>query len=305
MVFGLVPLAILLTAAPLAAAQDEKPSGNETAPAEIIAITLGTVMVLIVAGGLGFLTLEEVKAARPRRDRVRPARLSLHSRLVLATTAVLLVGGWIAYAFLEWNRTLEGLAAPARGMNALFMSVTARTAGFNTVDYAAAAPATNFFTIILMSIGGSPGSMAGGLKTTTIALIGLLAWSRFRGRDITTIWGRSVPEETVQRAVGLFAAVFGLVTLAILAFAVLELGGAANPAGHDFLDYMFEATSAFNTVGLSTGVTAELSGPARGIGIALMFIGRVGPLTFAAALAMSRRPRSGRFRFAYEDVIVG
>src|SRR5690606_4631258 len=100
-------------------------------------------------------------------------------------------------------------------VNGLFMSVTARTAGFNTVDYGAAAANTNFLTIILMSIGGSPGSTAGGLKTTTIALIGLVAWARMRGRDRIDLWGRSVPEEVVQRAVGLFVVAFGFVTAAI------------------------------------------------------------------------------------------
>lgn len=263
-------------------------------------------MVLIVAGGLGFITLEELYLLQAARRRGRAYRLSLHSRIVLVTTAALLLFGWLAYALLEWRVTLQGMPTWGRVLNALFMSVTARTAGFNTVDYAEVSAASAFLTVILMSIGGSPGSTAGGLKTTTFALIGLLAWSRFRGREIVRVAARSIPEETIQRAVGLFTAVFGTVTLAILLYLVFELGAASQtstPAA--FLPHMFEAASAFNTVGLSMGITSELSTAGRWLTIVLMFVGRVGPLTFAAALALARARSVGRFRFAYEDVIVG
>jgi trk system potassium uptake protein TrkH len=186
------------------------------------------------------------------------------------------------------------------------MSVTARTAGFNTVDYAATADSTNYLTILLMSVGGSPGSTAGGVKTTTFALVGLLAASRILGRQVTSVQSRSVPEETIQRAVGLVVVAFGMVTVATLLYSVIEIGS----AGHDdapgaFIEHMFEAVSAFNTVGLSMGVTGELSTPSRLLTIALMYVGRVGPLTFAAAIALSRPNAAGEFRFAYEDVIVG
>jgi trk system potassium uptake protein TrkH len=269
-------------------------------------LTLMLVMSLIVAGGLGFLTLEELYLRRKATKEGGRFRISLHSRIVLLTTAVLLVGGWLLYTVLEWRLTLAEMPLWARPFNSLFMSVTARTAGFNTVDYDAASGGTNFLTIVLMSIGGSPGSTAGGLKTTTIALIGLLAWSRFRGNEVTSFWGRSVPEETVQRAIGLFTVGFGVVTAAILAYVTIEMGNLAHSeAARGFLPYMFEAASAFNTVGLSMGVTGELSDPGRWLTILLMFIGRVGPLTFAAAIALSRPTPHGEFRFAYEDVVVG
>jgi trk system potassium uptake protein TrkH len=268
--------------------------------------TLVLVMLLIVAGGLGFLTLEEVYLHRRAKKEEAHFSISLHSRIVLVTTAVLLLGGWLLYTLLEWRLTLAGMPAWARPFNSLFMSVTARTAGFNTVDYDSASGGTNFFTIILMSIGGSPGSTAGGLKTTTIALIGFLAWSRFRGSEITSIGGRSVPEETVQRAVGLFVVAFGAVTAAILAYVALEMGDVTHAeSARGFLSYMFEAASAFNTVGLSMGVTGELSPAGRWLTILLMFSGRVGPITFAAALTLSRPTARGEFRFAYEDVVVG
>lgn len=269
-------------------------------------VTLVTVMALIVIGGLGFLTLEELHLRRRSLRAGQRFRLSVHSRIVLVATSILLLGGWALFTTLEWRVTLADMPVWARPFNSLFMSVTARTAGFNTVDHDAASGGSNFITILLMSIGGSPGSAAGGLKTTTVVLIGLLAWSRFRGRDVVSLWGRSVPEETVQRAVGLFAVAFGVVTAAILGYVALEMGAQVHSGPeHGFLSYMFEAASAFNTVGLSMGVTSELSAASRWLTIALMFMGRVGPLTFAAAIALARPTPAGGFRFAYEDVVVG
>ncbi len=264
-------------------------------------LTLAIVMALIVAGGIGFLTLEELmlwfKAARSQKR----FRLSLHTRLVLITTAMLIVGGWLVLGALEWERSLKSLPWYDRIVNALFMSVTPRTAGFNTIDYGQTSEATNYVTILLMSVGGSPGSTAGGMKTTTFILIGLMAWARFRGREVTSFAGRSVRPETTGMAVGLFVVCFTLVTLGILVLTLTEPGVGGRG---QFLDWMFEAVSAFNTVGLSTGVTTGLSWAGRLVAIALMFLGRVGPLTFAAALA--RNPaHSERFRYAYEQVVVG
>ncbi len=256
---------------------------------------LAVVGALIVLGGIGFLVMEELYlAARGRRR-----RLSIHSRLVLATTAVLLVGGTAMYALLEWHQTLGAMSTWDRLANAAFLSVTARTAGFNVVDYAATTAGASFLTILLMSVGGSPGSTAGGLKTTTVALIGLLAWARLRGQDQVHLWGRSVPRDTVQRAVGVFVLAFGIVTGAIFLLSATE-----SHAGPDaFLRIMFEAASAFNTVGLSMNHTGTLTTAGRWTIIALMFVGRVGPLTFAAALAARRDAMP--FRFAHEDVALG
>lgn len=258
---------------------------------------LGTIMSLIVLGGMGFLVIDELNIAQRAHRRGRPFRISLHTRIVVGTTVVLLVGGWTAFTLSEWSGTLADLPIWARLANGLFMSVTARTAGFNTIDYAQTEDGSNFMTILLMAIGGSPGSMAGGIKTTTFALIGLLAWSRLRGDRHVSIGSRSVPDETVQRAVGLFVAAFAVMAGASLLFSYTESAG-----GSSFLDLMFEAVSAFNTVGLSMGVTPDLSTTGRIVTILLMFVGRVGPLTFAAAIALRRR---GEFRFAYENVVVG
>lgn len=272
-------------------------------------LTLGVLMVLIVLGGLGFLTLEELslwarsRARWRRRDR-RVFRVSLHSRVVLVMTALLLAGGWVAFSVLEWRNTLSAMPAWAKLTNALFMSVTARTAGFNSINYISATDGTNFLTILLMFVGGAPGSTAGGLKVTTVALPALLAWSRLKGREDTNVWKRTVPEETIQRAVGLIVMGFALVTACILVLVISEGSGTADNS-NDFLSYMFEAVSAFDTVGLSLDVTFGLSVVGKLTAILLMFLGRVGLPTVAAALTVSAYRPLGEFRYAREDLVVG
>ncbi len=269
-------------------------------------LTLLIISGLIIAGGIGFLTMEEVYRRWRARTQGRFFRVSLQSRVVLLTTAILVVGGWICFVPLEWNVTLKGLPAWAKVFNGLFMSVTPRTAGFNSIDYAKATDSTNFLTILLMFVGGSPGSTAGGVKTTTVALLGLLAWSRFHGRSQADLWGRTIPPETLQRAVGLSVAAFTVVTFCILVLTTSELAGISHQQIEDsFLKYMFEAVSAFNTVGLSMGVTAGLSVVGKWTMIVLMFLGRVGLTTAAAALILARSEPTGEFRYAYEDVVVG
>jgi trk system potassium uptake protein TrkH len=264
--------------------------------------TLVTMSALIVLGGLGFLVLEELRIRGRAWRRDRHTRLSVHTRLVLAASAVLLGIGWIAFGAFEWSGVLDGMSAPARLANALFMSATARTAGFNTVDYAAASDQTNFLTILLMAIGGSPGSTAGGMKTTTVALLALLAVARLRGFRMVSVWGRSVPEETIQRAVGLIVLGFAFMTFVLFGYTHTEL---MHPGlGQPFLRHVFEAVSAFNTVGLSLGVTPGLSAAGRWLTILLMFVGRVGPLVLASALAR-RATRTTQIRYSYEDVIIG
>lgn len=264
---------------------------------------LGLIGTLVVVGGLGFLTLEEVAQWLRARRRQR-FRLSLHSRIALTVTALLLVGGTVAGAAAEWTGTLAGLSTVDRWTNAAFFSVTARTAGFNSIDYAQVTATSAFLTILLMFTGGSPGSTAGGAKTTTVALVGLLAYHRFRGRASTGAFGRSVPPETVDRAVGVAALGFGVATLGILALTVTEGYRGAATSQATFLPLMFEAVSALGTAGLSMNLTPLLGGASKVVLIALMFLGRIGPLTFAAAFARARR-RPDVVRYAHEDVLVG
>ncbi|HVR30516.1 MAG TPA: potassium transporter TrkG [Thermoanaerobaculia bacterium] len=268
------------------------------------AFPLLVVMTLIVVGGMGFLTMADLRSHHWGRGRFQ--RLSLNTRLVLVTTLVLLAAGWAGYSLFEWESSLADLPRLDRVVNALFMSVTARTAGFNTVDYASMTDAGAFLTILLMFAGGSPGSTAGGLKTTTVAVIGLVAWSRLRGLRVTQAGARSIPEETVQRAVGLFVVVSAVVVAGLFALTVSEQGRVpAGAADRQFLGYVFEVASAFNTVGLSMDVTTGLSGRGRGAAIVLMFLGRVGPLAFAAAIARRAAGAASRLRYAFEEVVIG
>jgi trk system potassium uptake protein TrkH len=263
--------------------------------------TVLTIAALIFAGGIGFLVFEDVRHRLAGRRR----RLTVHSRLALATSAILLALGTSLYLVFEARETLAGFGLVDRLVNALFMAVTPRTAGFNTVDYDALSNPSVLLTIALMWIGGSPGSTAGGVKTTTVALIALLFLARLRGRGEVTIANRSIPEATVQRAVGL--AVGGLLILVVAAFA-LSWTELTEPADEQdrahFVRLLFEAQSALGTVGLSMGVTDELTPAGRLVIVALMFLGRVGPLAVLEAMAR-RSARRVRYRLGREDVLVG
>ena len=263
---------------------------------------LFVVMLLVVTGGIGFLTIEEIALRWRSRHRPDRLRLSLHSRIVLVATAGALLLGAILFTLFEWRGTLGTLPPVLRVVGGLFMSVTARTAGFNAVDYAEASDASNFLTILFMSIGGAPGSTAGGLKITTAAVIGLVAWSRLRGDTNVSIWSRTIPEETVQRAIGVSVFAFLCVAAAIFLLTALE---AQEAPGTGFLRDVFETVSAFNTVGLSLGSTGHLEPSSRVLVTILMFIGRVGPLSAAAALALRAREARPRFTYAREDVSIG
>lgn len=269
-------------------------------------VSLAIVMWLIVLGGIGFVVMSDLDQWWKSRRLPQPHRISLHSRVTLVATLILIVGGWLLFALFEWNVTLEGLPALDRLANSLFMSVTSRTAGFNSIDYGAASDSSNFLTILLMSVGGSPGSTAGGLKTTTFAVITVIAWSRFRGMTATSVAGRTLPESTVQGAVGFFTLGFALITMGIFAFITLETPYVSHRAAQGtFLPHMFEAVSAFNTVGLSMGITGGLDTTGKWITIVLMFIGRVGPLTLLAAIAARSHRSVSKIRYASEDVMVG
>jgi trk system potassium uptake protein TrkH len=266
-------------------------------------LPLAVVMGLIVSGGIGFITLEELHMRFAHGG--RRIRLSLHTRLVLTTTAVLVLAGWTGFALFEWHNTLDLMGDDVKMLNSLFGAITPRTAGFNTVDYTQITEPTAFMTILLMVIGGAPGSAAGGLKVTTIALLAGLAISRLRGHTHLNAWGRTVPEETVQRAVGVGVIGFTVVSLAIFALVAIEEPFVSHARSDGaFLRYMFEVVSAFGTVGLSMGVTPTLSEAGRWLIIILMFVGRVGLTTFAAAIAF-RRIDARDVRYAYEDVAVG
>jgi trk system potassium uptake protein TrkH len=259
-----------------------------------------TVALLIVVGGLGFPVIQDL---RYRLQGHHP-HLTLHTRLLLSVTALLLAGSTLLYLFFEWNHELHPLGLLDRSLNAFFMAVTARTAGFNTVDYDLVSNPSLFLTLCLMWIGGGPASVAGGVKITTVALLGLLLWARLSGDDQISLGGRTVPKETVQRATGLAAGAVLLLGVLLFLLLVTESAGGHRADRSQLVRLVFEVQSAFSTVGLSMGATPELTPAGRLVLVPGMVLGRIGPLIVLAAMA-ARQRRRVRFRFAHEDVIVG
>lgn len=263
--------------------------------------TLAVVSGLVVLGGLGFVVVEDLRSRYVLRV---TRRLSLHTRLVLWATVLLLLVPFPLFLLFESTHTLAGMGGGERLANAFFLSVTPRTAGFNSVDYAALSNESLFLTILLMAVGGSPGSTAGGLKTVTIALLLLALWARFRGDGRVMVFGRSIPQETIGRAASVV--VGGVLILGVTVFLLLmaerSLGEVDRTA---FAHLVFEAHSAFGTVGLSMGATPELSPAGRLLLVVVMLLGRVGPLAAAAAMVSARQRRRLDFRYSEEDVVLG
>lgn len=238
------------------------------------------VSIAIIAGGLGVPVWLELWR-RPRA----PERWALHVKLTLITSAVLLVVGALAITALEWGNagTLGPFGAFDKVLNGSFTSVVARSAGFNTFDLSAMDPATLLVMDVLMFIGGGSGSVAGGIKVATFALLVLVVWAELRGEPDVSAFGRTVPSAALRQAFAVIA-----LAVALVVFATLGLA-ASNDL--EFSRLLFEAVSAFGTTGLSAGVTPALDDAGRAIIIALMFIGRVGPVVLGAALVLRERPR--------------
>ncbi len=261
---------------------------------------------LILVGGIGFLTMEDLYLRRRAAHRGVPYRLSINTRIVLLVTALLVVLGAALFLLFEWSVAFRDMPAWAKPHNALFMSITPRTAGFNTIDYAGASASSVFLTMILMFIGGSPGSTAGGVKTTTAGLMLLLFLSRLKGSSTTAFAKRTIPDETIHRAILLCVVATGLLATAVFLLTATETGAVAHADTEGSIPlYTFEAVSAFNTVGLSLGSTADFSAGGKAVLILLMYLGRIGPLTFVAAITLRKKKMSSDFHFAYEDVVVG
>jgi len=259
-----------------------------------------TIISLVIVGGAGFIVIHEV--LDHRKDRRKG--LSVHTRIVIITTCILVIAGAALLYVLERDYLLKDLGVGSRMLVALFQSVTARTCGFNTVEISSLTNESILVLMVLMFMGASPGSTGGGIKTTSVAILLLLIWNRLRGSIHVNVFNRTIPQETVTKTISIiFASAFSvvLVTSFLLFFQTSSL-----PPGetrHFFLEYLFEAVSAFATAGLSMGVTSQLNSLQKfGITI-LMFAGRVGPLTLALALTLASRKRS--IAYAEETVMVG
>lgn len=264
------------------------------------------IMVLITIGGLGFTVVNELMHKGVHRARGhKVARLSFHTRTVLSTSAVLVVVGTGTIFLGElfgpaethiplWNRILH----------ALFQSVTCRTAGFNTLDIGAMSNIALVFMMMLMYVGGSPGSTAGGIKTTTArAVVGFVV-SQIKGRSQTVVGSRALDRETMNKAITLTIMASLTVAFATLVLSITEAHlGAEGLHRGSFLELLFEVVSAFGTVGLSTGITAKLSDTGRAIIIMLMFVGRLGPILFLTALQeWQTKPR---YSWPEEGLMIG
>jgi trk system potassium uptake protein TrkH len=260
-----------------------------------------TVVVSVILGGMGYLVINEL--LERRRERVRE-RLSVHTCLVLGTTAALLAGGVLLFLLLEWTnpKTLASLGIPERLLAASFQAVTPRTAGFNTVGIGVLRETTLFMFIVLMFIGASPGGTGGGIKTTTCGTVFVALWRRLRGDHEINLMGRRLPQKVLNDAFILSGLSFIYVIVVTLTLMVSE--------GHSYLSTLFEVTSAFGTVGLSTGAPGLVTSlcslfTAFGkIAIAgTMLVGRIGPLTLGAAL-LSKEPAPS-YRLLEEQVLIG
>ena len=236
-------------------------------------IVLYTIMALIVIGGLGFVVWKDLALYRSTK------KLSLQTRVVLMMTAFLILAGAAVFWVYEWNNTMEHLSFFEK-INAGFMqSVTMRTAGFNSIDIAALNPITKGFSSVLMFIGAAPGSTGGGVKITTFSVLIMTVVSVLQDRSEVVIWGRRVDKNVVYKAVTIV--VLGL-TLVISTSLIVS---ALLPPVISFLDVIFEVISAFATVGVSAGVTGQLGTVSKLLFILLMYLGRVGPVSFALSLA--------------------
>ncbi|WP_321531428.1 TrkH family potassium uptake protein [uncultured Desulfuromonas sp.] len=263
-----------------------------------------TIMALIILGGIGFLVIRELAdACKPRQNPLQPRRFSLHTKLVILTTVFLIIYGAVTIGWLERHDALAHMSTGEAAWTALFQSVSARTAGFNTIDLDLFRVPTLFLMIFLMFIGASPGSAGGGVKTTCLALLFFLFYNRLKGNPNTNAFGRTIPEDVISRALSLFLLAMIVIGLALFGLLIAQSPDWAHENPREFLGFMFETVSAFGTVGLSMGSTGQLNIASKCIVIALMFIGRVGLLTMAFAIA--RRTRSTAPRYAEENIMIG
>lgn len=255
----------------------------------------GVVILLIQAGALSYIVFSDVWTKRQWPG------LALDVKLVLLTNVILLIGGAALFLVLEWNYSMATIEPWARPLTAFFQSTSTRTAGFATIAFGEVHPATLFLTIGLMLVGGASGSTAGGIKLATMAVLALAVMSTVRGQHETQAFGRRIATPLVFRAMAVMALFLFAHFLLTLALAISEDVVAHNQFG--FLPMMFETMSAMATVGLSTGITPELSTAGKVILCIAMYIGRLGPLT--AVYALQRRQQQARYRFPEGSVRIG
>lgn len=257
-------------------------------------IVMVTISALVIIGGLGYFVYLDIT-----KNKLNWRKYNLHTKMVLTISGFLLVMGFVLVFITELGNpeTFGKLNWIEKIFAAFFQSVVPRTAGFNSIDMGMIRPMTAFVIILMMFVGGSPGSTAGGVKTTTVGAIIVGIWSVIKGSKDIEIYNRQLPISQVLRAIAVTGIAFLLVVVVTMVLSITEQG--------DFLDILFEAVSAFGTVGLSRGLTPNLTGIGRLVIIITMFIGRLGPLTMAFAFARKGRENKGTYHYAQEKIIVG
>lgn len=236
-----------------------------------------TIMLLIIIGGMGFLVWDDIS-----KNKLKFKKYMLQSKLVISVTALLIVGGAILFFIFERNNLLADMPIKGKILSSLFSSVTPRTAGFNTIDTATLTESSHLLTIILMFVGGSPGSTAGGIKTTTMAVIVFSIAALFKKTKGCNAFGRRFEEDAIRKASIVFFINLFLAVGAALVICSLQ-------QKLPLADVMFETFSAIGTVGMSTGLTRELTVLSKYIIAALMFAGRIGSLSFALSFVNNKR----------------
>lgn len=255
-------------------------------------VVLLTLSALVVIGGLGFLVWQDVVLNR------RFKKMTVYTRLVLLTSGILLLLGMVLIAVIEWNNpsTLGAMSPPDKLLNSFFQSVTVRTAGFFSIDQAGMTDAGKAVSIVLMFIGGSSGSTAGGVKTVTIVVLALFLWARARGKENVCVFKRTIPQSQALDAM----TITSLITALAMAGAIFITW--TSPV--TFLDALYESVSALATVGLTAGATASLSIAAQLMIIIFMYFGRVGILTISLGFLMGNKT-SERFHYAQTNLLIG
>jgi len=254
-----------------------------------------TIIFLIILGGLGFLVIQEcfyfLKIFRKKRF-----HFSLHSKIVLSVTVGLIISAFLLLLFLEWTHGFNQLNWKEKILASLFQAVTPRTAGFNTVDLRQLQLASIFLLIALMFVGASPGSTGGGIKTATLGVIGAFIRSKLMARERVNLFYRTLPEECLMRSFTLFFLALAWIALASFLLFLAQPGAMMR-------EVFFEVFSAFGTVGLSLGLTPELTPWGKLIIIFTMYFGRIGPLTMLAIFSRTRPV--GQFEYVEEAVMIG
>lgn len=263
-------------------------------------VFLLVVSFLVIVGGLGFLVLYNLLTFRFwQRNLKKRGRLSLHTRVVLTATAILLLVGFVFVLSQEWSGALADLAPRHKIVCAFFQSVAPRSVGFTAVPMELLSDASRFVTMLLMLIGGSPGSAAGGIKITTLVVLVMTMRALYRNRSETVIFERTVPFRVVREALVIFLLTLAFLLLTYGVLLILESPLQGDQAARLF----FEAISAIGTVGLSVDYTAALSNWGRCVIIVSMFLGRIGPLT--VTLMIGRRGETYLVRYPEEEIVVG